>query len=87
MTKPDLHDTVTSIAKALKETKQHLVLRTETEVVGAFLPAEQADQAKYVKDRLDSLSKRLEILEAWMPKKESEPVVSEDKEDARVETQ
>lgn len=80
--KPDLADTVTQIAQALEKEKQHFVIRTDTKVIGAFLPSEQAEWFTYVKGRMDSMDRRLEVLEGSDPSKESDPAVSLDQKDS-----
>ena len=80
--KPDLYDTITQIAQALEKESKHFVIRTDTQVIGAFLPSEQSEWFTYVKGRLDSMDKRLEVLEVSSPSKESEPAVSLAQEDS-----
>ena len=63
-TKMDLLSMVEIISKALHEKNQHFVLRTETDIVGAFYPAEQSKTISEIMKKINQMEKRLSKLES-----------------------
>ena len=81
-TKPDLTAMVEMISQALHKKNQHFVLRTETEVVGAFYPSEQAEVFNTMVAKLNAMELKLIELENVVSRPEFQSVASEETVDA-----
>ena len=82
----ELHSTIAQLAQALENGEQHMVLRTEEKVIGAFYPSDQADWLAHFRSRTTEIEKRLVHLEEKLRRIQSELVASEEKEDSPPKT-